>query len=353
MLAPGLAPLDQILSGRWPFVRRGDLLSLGYTDGDIRTALAAKSIFRVRHGWYARPDAPEEGIRAIRLGGRLTGVAALAAYGLMVPRRPHLDIAVPRGACRLRSPLDRRARLAGSEPVRVHWTDLPRSEIRSSSWRVPVADALVVVLASESREVALACCSAVMHHRVLTSAQMDAVFARAPARVRAWRDDVNALDESHGETFVRLRLADAGIPCTSQKLVPGVGRIDFQLTPNVYVEVDGAQHDPGWTGTSPSSWENDHTRDTTVVVAGGHVLRWTYRQLYRHWAACLAAARRATDDDLELAARRLGRPAVPRVISSMRGKRRRSALRDAQRSDAQRSGRRYLRNAVGTRPPGG
>jgi very-short-patch-repair endonuclease len=307
--------IERLIRQRGGFARRRDLRAHGWGDGAIRMALALRVIFRVRHGWYAIPDAPQPAIRAVRLGGRLTGVAALESYGLPVPRRSAVDIVVPAGACRLRRPTDRTKRLTPGDAVRVHWTDPPRHVIGSESWRVSVDDALVLVLATESRDIAIACCSAVAHYFHWPDARLDAVFERAPLRARVWRCLVNNRDESHGETFVRLWLADAGIRVESQPPLPGtVGgeRLDFRASPNVYIEVDGAQHDPEWTGVTPSSWQSDHARDAAVAIAGGRVLRWTYLQLYRDWAVCLAALRRSCADDLELIERRLRHP-PPRV----------------------------------------
>src|SRR5690554_7204207 len=126
------------------FLRRRDLLGLGYSDRHIRFELGQRRIFRVRQGWYSVPDAPEAAVLAVRVGGRLTGVSALESYGLRVPRRPQLHVAVPIGACRLRKPLDRFRRLTARDPVRVHWND--RRSPGGTTSRVSVADALLVVL---------------------------------------------------------------------------------------------------------------------------------------------------------------------------------------------------------------
>jgi hypothetical protein len=301
------------------FARRRDLMERGFVDSDIRAALANHRIFRVRQGWFSVPDAPADAVEAVRVGGKLTGVAALASYGLRVPRRESIDVVVPRGACRLRSPTDRTAPLEAGEPVRIHWTEDANVREGDSPWRVSLDDALAFLLKSESRDIAVACCSAVARYKRWRPSRMAAVFARAPRRATGWLPLVCALDDSHGETFVRLWLTDAGIQWESQPHFPGVGRIDGRVSPNVFVEIDGAQHDPGWTGESPSTYGPDHDRDATVAIRGGTVLRYLYRQLYSDWPRCLAAISRAREDDLELIARREQRPLPPR---SLRRKRR-------------------------------
>jgi very-short-patch-repair endonuclease len=304
------------------FARRRDLLARGLSDAHIRAALTDRTIFRVRHGWYALPGAPDAAVSAVRIGGRITGIAALQLHGLAVPRRSRVDVVVPAGASRLRSPTDRGRRLSATDNVTVHWTDPPRRDLDPNGWLASIDEALALVIATEPRDIAVACSSAVMHKRRWPDERLARIFDRAPARTRRWRRLVSGTDESHGESFVRVWLGDAGIPCESQVLVSGVGRVDFRVSPNVYIEVDGAQHDPDWTGASPSSWENDHARDTTVAIAGGTVLRWTYLQLYSSWDRCVAALLTARADDLELLARRRARPGLPRGLTAALRRRR-------------------------------
>jgi very-short-patch-repair endonuclease len=323
-----MEPVERRIRREGWFLRRRDLLGMGYSDGRLRAALARKSVFRVRHGWYSVPAAPESGVRAVRVGGRLTGVSALEAYGIPVPRQATLHVAVPANACRLRNPLDRRRRLDATGAIALHWADRPRSE-HHDSWRVPMDDALLAVLQHESREIAVACASALMRRRRWSRARVARVFERAPARVRCWLALVSALDDSHGETFVRLWLVDAGVPFEQQAYVAGAGHLDFRVSPNTYVEVDGAQHDPSWTGESPSSYENDHDRDAIVATEGGTTLRFTYRQLYGNWARCLAAIERSIADDRELVARRARDPIVPRAARPRSQRKRRRNGRDS------------------------
>lgn len=308
------------------FLRRRDLLALGHTDGGLRGALRRHRIFRVRHGWYSVPDAPEPAVRAVRVGGRLTGVAALESYGLRVPRRVRVDVAVPTHACRLRRPGERRERLAAVDDIRTHWSGPRVAELGGESrWRVSIDDALVHVLQTEPRDLAVACCSAVAHHFRWSEERMDAVFARAPGHATAWRGLVEGRDEAHGETFVRLWCGDSGIPWEPQPHVRGVGRFDGRVGPNVYVEVDGGQHDPAWTGEGESTFEKDHVRDAVMARRGKWVLRFSYRMLYTDWAGCLASIERAIDDDRALTAYRKQHPYRPRHPAlSRRARRRRS-----------------------------
>jgi very-short-patch-repair endonuclease len=301
-----MMPIDTFVRRSGWFLRRRDLLARGFSDAHIRAALADHRIFRVRHGWFSVPDAPEPAVRAVRVGGRLTSISALESYGIPVPRRPDIHIAVKRTASRLRASHDRRKRLAGESGVRIHWVE--RAGSPESVWRVSMDDALLQVLIDEPRDIAVACASLVMHFEKWTEGRMNAVFARAPRDVRAWRVLVSGLDESHGETFFRLWAADAGLSVVQQVSRRGVGRLDFQVGPHTFVEIDGGQHDPEWTDTASNSWEKDHDRDTSMAITGDRVLRFTYRQLYRDFARILLAVRRSIADDLALTTIRRPRP---------------------------------------------
>lgn len=308
-----MLPLELVIRRHNFFLRRRDLLAIGYTDAQLRRALARKRIFRVRQGWYSVPDAPEAGIRAVRVGGRLTALSALESYGVRVPQPSMLQVAVRPTASRLRSPADRRMPLTRLSGVTIFWTDAGGAV----PWRVSLADALVAVLTTEGRDVSVAACSAVLRSGALREWELDLVFERAPAGVRRWRRLVSAQDDSHGETFARLWLGDARIPCEQQVHVPGVGWLDFRLRRNLYLEVDGGQHG------EPAQWQEDHERDLAITALGGKTIRVTYRQLLGDWPAVLASIERAIADADALEARRLRHPYRPRP----QRKRRRSAAK--------------------------
>lgn len=280
-------------------MRRSDLLVAGYSDARIRSALASGEIFRVRHGWYALRGTHDAVTRVVRIGGRLTGLAALRTLDVFLPTPRLIDVVVPRGAAGLRDPGNRRKRLPRASGVRVRWLDEPRYARSPSDWITSEDDSLLCVLIHETREVAVSCCDALVRHRGWEGDRLDAVFARAPARVQSWRTDVDGRADAWGETAARLRITDAGLPFEPQVYVPNVGRIDGRVSPRAYVEIDGRQHGADWVGDAPSSFEDDHERDIQLLLQeGAHTVRITYRQLEHMWDSCLAAIRRAYLDDV-------------------------------------------------------
>ena len=304
-----------------PVARRADLLRSGFRDTDIGTALRARRILRVRHGWYAVAGTAEPVLRAVRVGGVVTGIEALRLRGLFLPRPARVDIAVPRHASGLRRPTAMRQRLRPGDQVRIHWISSARRMLRSRDWLATEDDALVVVLHTASRELAVAACDAVVRYLGWDDARLDAAFSRAPRRVQGWRALVDGRADAWGETAVRLRLRDAGIAFEPQARVDGVGRFDGRVSPGVFVEVDGAQHDELWAGPEPSSFERDHLKDLGLALRGARSIRITYGLFESRWDECLAAIRAAIE--LDVRARSAPAPArrarvVPRAPRKLR-----------------------------------
>ena len=89
---------------------------------------------------------------------------------------------------------------------------------------------------------------------------------------------------------------DAGIPFVPQPFVAGIGFLDGQIGPSVFVEVDGAKwHD------NPDAFVVDRERDMLVAGKNGRVLRFSYPLFRRKWQLCAEAMSNALADDYRLA----------------------------------------------------
>jgi hypothetical protein len=212
--------LTTYMEYRGRIMRRRDLLAAGFPDSAIRAAVSSGQIFRVRHGWYALPGTSDSVTRVIRVGGRLTGLAALRTMGMFLPPPSVTDVVVPRGAAGLRQPDNSRVRLGAGSGLRINWIDPPRGRRVPWDWIASEDEALACVLIHESREVAVACCDALVRYRGWTRPRLERVFAQAPLRVQSWLADVDGRADAHGETIVRIRVRDAGLPFEPQAYVP-------------------------------------------------------------------------------------------------------------------------------------
>ncbi|MEJ3403518.1 hypothetical protein WDJ51_02115 [Rathayibacter sp. YIM 133350] len=279
------------------FLSRRRLRSLGVSDFEIEQALSDRTIFRVRQGWYSLPDASPVAIEAVRIGGRLTGESALASYGIWVRPKRQEEVLVRGNANELRRPADSRRRLAhpDAERWRVFWSRA--TPMGGDTWRVSLMDALGHLLATSTREVAVACIDSALNrsmrgHDGVSVADLDTLFDRAPKRVARWRSDVDGRAEAGGETLLRLLCRDNGIPFEPQVTLPGVGRLDGRIGPSTFVEADGAVwHD------SESSFHVDRDRDLVATIWGGRVLRFGYSQILYEPEYCLTAMEAALSRD--------------------------------------------------------
>jgi hypothetical protein len=300
--------------GNGLFLRRRDLLALGHSDAQIRNARRGGVIMRARQGWYCPSNAPPDAIRAVRVGGRLTGLSALKSYGHWTPETEALHVTVPADARALRSMNDMRVRRKPSDNQNcvVSWTDRAAERFDPCAWRVPVVDALVHVLRTAERVTAIVCLDAALHAsdqglEGITSGQLEEIFARAPQRVQSWRYDVDGRAGAGGETEFRLRCQAAGLPFLPQPFLPGVGHADGQIGPHTYVEIDGGSaHD------NFDAIETDRDRDAKSTVLGTRTLRIRYRMFRGKWHLCEAMLRQALAEDLALAKTTVKRYESPR-----------------------------------------
>lgn len=75
----------------------------GETQSILFWSVAYGSLLRIREGWYCSPDLPAEAVRAVRVGGRLACLSALAFHGL-APQPRQLHVVVDANTSRLRDP---------------------------------------------------------------------------------------------------------------------------------------------------------------------------------------------------------------------------------------------------------
>lgn len=269
---------------------RRRLLELGASDHDLRSALKSGSLNRPRRGWYSTWTERDPRFRAMRVGGRLTGLSAIAALGGWVLGQPPLNVAVPANAARLRTQWRRDIRRtdAHHDGVVVHWVS--RSHDRSSSTGiVDLTEALELVCRTESAEQAIAALDWVRcTGRLDRIALADLRERLGPLRwlVDASIDNCDSLPES----LARTRLRAAGAQVTTQvTFTDALEKIDLVLEGAVAIEVDGDEH-------HRSRFEEDRARDLVITRVGLHVVRPSARQVFTRWPEVQAALARALSE---------------------------------------------------------
>ncbi|MCA5244949.1 hypothetical protein K1S22_26930, partial [Klebsiella pneumoniae] len=91
-------------------MNRAELKLAGYTGRGLTSAVRSGRLLRGRRDNYLPPGTPDEILRAVRVGGRLTCLSLLSLLGVFVLRLDKLHVHVPPKSTRLRSPHDGRRR---------------------------------------------------------------------------------------------------------------------------------------------------------------------------------------------------------------------------------------------------
>lgn len=166
----------------------------------------------------------------------------------------------------------------------LHRTD---PEVVDAACASGVAPALTVVehaFRSLPPEHALAVLDSALHHRFLRTADLPALAARLPARLRSVVAAADGRADSGIETITHYLLRLLGLRVTVHPLLPGIGEVDLLVEGRLVVELDGKEwHDPG------DAFERDRRRDLVAASTRYRTLRFTWRQVLFEWPSVEAA----------------------------------------------------------------
>ncbi len=249
-----------------------ELLADGHTSHRLTRAVRSGEVIRARQGHYVSPRLTEDEVRAVRVGGRLTGLSGARRLGIWTPTSSPLQVRTDANARALRSPDDPKRRL-GADEARVRWRDPSRIGNRTT---MSALDCLDDILRTESSRIAFACLESALHQGLVSRAEVAGLVARAPRNVRRAVEGAGRDSESGTESLMSFDLRRAGIAFRQQVVIDGVGRVDFLIGRMLVIEVDGAAHH-----STPQSFERDRARDARSSIRGYRVLRFSYRQLMR------------------------------------------------------------------------
>ncbi|WP_185740588.1 endonuclease domain-containing protein [Homoserinimonas aerilata] len=267
---------------------RRQLALLGHGRHIIDAALQEGNVLPVRRGWVGLAVANQLAIDAVLAGGRLTGPPALRSHRVWngddlrnhIQFRPNAN-PVPQHPL---TPLDRFAppRFGHHGTVR-HWANAGPNPVTAPGWRVPVEDAILRFVRTESAEQVVACLESAVHTGALTRAQLAAVVARMPVRLHSVARRCTFAAGSGLESIARLRLEDLRM-LVDQQVRIGPDTVDLVIDGWVVVELDGDEwHDP----------VADRIRTNRLVRAGYVVLRFGSAEVLQHWDETLATIQTA------------------------------------------------------------
>ena len=101
---PDIAALVASLGG---MAQKQQLVARGARDLDLTGAVRRGEVERARQGWYTTLPRDDPAVRAVRVGGRLTGMSAVIALGGWSLGRHPLHVSLRDNAARLRTPWNR------------------------------------------------------------------------------------------------------------------------------------------------------------------------------------------------------------------------------------------------------
>jgi hypothetical protein len=123
--------ISRVLLRHGGIARMAEFLAAGLDPEEVRISRNYGKLTMIRKGWYCRPGVHPAVIAAVRVGGRLACVSAIA-YHDGGDNPPQLHVALPPGAARPRDPENHRRRLTAGREVVLHWTSRPLTGDRAA-----------------------------------------------------------------------------------------------------------------------------------------------------------------------------------------------------------------------------
>jgi very-short-patch-repair endonuclease len=306
------------------------LARAGHSEYSRASAIRRGEIVRVRNGWFASPDAPPQVVRAVRVGGRLSCISALAHHGLWTMPDDLLHVSVPANSSRLRTPDDRQKSLdpRAVPSIAIHWRRYP-SGAPSTSSVDSIGEAVAHLISCRDLDTAIVTIDSALNKQLLSSARLGEILKWMPAKYAHIANLVDPKSQSGLETLARLRLRRRGIRVRTQVEVSGVGHVDTLIGDRLILELDSRAHHLG------KNYELDRARDLVAIDHGYLPLRVTYQRVLHQWQSVEEVVLRI----------------VRRGEHEWRGMHRRLELSTAGIQDLQNSGKRRGANKTQARTP--
>ena len=299
--------------------QKQQLVARGARDLDLTGAVKRGEVIRARQGWYTTlpPDDPR--VRAVRVGGRLTGISAIRAAGGWVLGDHPLHVSVHDNAARLRSVRNRHVRFDVTAPhgVVLHW-DATDVRERGDATSVGLMDALHRVVLDEPLETAVAAIDWALRTGRIEQFDLEMLILGLPAEFASLSHWVDEHCDSLPESLTRTRLRAVGHELRSQIPLTSGERIDLLVDETVGIEVDGKEN-------HLTTFERDHRKGAVIVTNGYHGVRATARMVFDEWdlvEAMVEAALAMHTPRGNSGVYALARPAVPGNMRRRRRERR-------------------------------
>jgi very-short-patch-repair endonuclease len=233
--------------------------------GKLDALVRAQLLSRPRRGWYALPNAPQEFVRAVSVGGQVSCVSALRARGVWCVDDHRLHVSVASNATRVKG-----------TNLTVHYNTRPGAN--HSSAVDDTVHSLAHAFGCQSRENVIVALNSALNLGHIRESQLPEIRALVARRYWPYFGAVDGACESGLETKCVLRLRRLNIPVRTQVFIPGVGRVDVVVGDRLVVELDGIGFHTG------DAVKRDRRRDLELHRLGYLVLRVDYWMVMDGWA---------------------------------------------------------------------
>lgn len=237
-----------------------DLRAAGYTQHEMRRAVDAGQVERVRRSWLVTPWCSPERRAAAEVSGRVTCVTAAKQLGLWTNDDLRMHLAVPSTSARV------------TAPGRVlHWAPGPAPVARYT-----VEDPILNVLYQVGR-----CLEPADATAVWESALRKGLVTLPQLRRTAWHStavqhvlrSVGALSDSGVETRFVAIVRSCGVDVRQQVVIDG-HPVDALIGESLVVQLDGFEFH-----REAKDRRRDLRQDTRLALLGYTVLRFDYQQV--------------------------------------------------------------------------
>ena len=228
-------------------VSREQLVARGATGRLLTSAVRNGQLIRARRDHYLLPNESRDVVDAVRVGGRIDCVSALADAGVFAFDTTLTHVRLEHEMSRMRSTRSRFIPLTdvNRSDLRLHWLPL-ENDSHAPNYSVGIQDALASSLRCQHPWHALASLDNAIHLGFVSKYQVDRLFEDAPERVQHLRTRVNGLAEAGQESVLRMIIVEAGLDFELQVVVPKVGRVDLVVEGVLALEADSRLAHDGW-----------------------------------------------------------------------------------------------------------
>jgi very-short-patch-repair endonuclease len=249
------------------------LIASGATSRSLTSAVRTGALIRARRDHYALPGESRHVVEAVRIGGRLACVSALADAGLYAFDSRFTHVHLVHTMSRLRSPQRRFVAFSDQtrQGVELHWSPTQDDE-PSSEYSVSIVDALAQVLWCQAPWHAVASIDSALFNSAVSTASLDRIFDGMPASIADLRRDLDGRAEAGQESILRLIVRSLGLSYELQVWVAGVGRVDMIVEGRLVLEADSRLAHDGW-----ERHVEDRHRDLVLASQGYMSLRPAYQ----------------------------------------------------------------------------